>query len=88
MTTPSFNVDSSPWKLQFRASWTGHFALQLKGAGSSTTLVNRGVVAGEIYETFVHDMSGTYYFTASSAEASGVWDVWVVENPVTVTPTS
>ena len=83
VNSPPFTVNSSPWKLQFTASWTGNFALEVRGQGGIDLVANQPVTAGVSYQTFVYGWTGTLYFSASSVRSDGEWTLGVVENPVT-----
>jgi len=80
LTTPPFEVSSSPWKLCFMANWDGHFAVQVINGGIEL-VINRSVVAGEVYETYVYDHIGSLHFEVTSAPADGEWTLSVIENP-------
>jgi len=77
MNTPPFQVESSPWKLSYTASWDGHFAMNVKGK----LIVNHGVSAGQSHETYVYDTTGSMYFSIVSAPANGNWTLSVEEVP-------
>ncbi|MFA5065605.1 MAG: hypothetical protein WC566_09070 [Dehalococcoidia bacterium] len=76
-TTGSFTVRSSPWKLCYRANWTGHFAVQVRGSRIEL-VINRGVSAGKVYETYVHGQEGKLHFTIQEAPTDGDWTLVVM----------
>ena len=72
LNTPPFDIATSPWKLQFSTSWSGHFAVQLMDAG--ILVINQAVSAGVTYETYVYGHTGSnLYFSIISATSDGVW---------------
>ncbi len=76
-TTPSFQVSSSPWKLEYQADWDGTFQIVLRPVGQA--IVTQSVVGGVKYETFVHEQIGDFYFEVTTAPSNGVWTLWVLE---------
>lgn len=79
--TPPFQVKSSPWRLQFKAAWSGHLeikALTTRGWGGS--VVDQRVAAGVVYEAYIYDRSGNLCLSVgTSAPPDGEWTVWVIE---------
>jgi len=75
-----FEVGSSPWKLQFSASWTGGFRLDAHApTGGWKGVVDRSVTNGVVYETYVYGWEGATYFDMNRAPSDGQWTVWVLE---------
>ncbi len=80
INTPPFNIDTSPWVLQFSTNWSGHFAVQIWNDGPKKLVVNQSVKAGEVYETHVYQLIGiNLYFTIKNAPAEGVWTLSVIK---------
>jgi hypothetical protein len=80
VNTPPFEVSASPWKLCFTANWDGHFAVEVID-GMSELVINQGVSAGVVYETYVYGHTGSPHFSVMSAPADGQWTLSVIENP-------
>ena len=78
MNTSPFEVNSSPWLLRYTADWDGNFAVTVKGK----LVINRGVLRGQTYETYIYDTTGSLYFSIiGSTPANGHWTLSVVKNP-------
>jgi len=75
VTTPPFDVESSPWKLSYTADWDGHFAVTVSG----NLVVNQSVSANHTYETYVYDTTGSLHFSIVSAPSDGTWTLLVEE---------
>lgn len=88
VNSPPFTVATSPWKLEFRTSWTGHFGLQVQSEHGQGLVVNQVVTAGVSYETFVYGWIGVLYFSGVSVPVDGVWTVTVVEKPALSSPSA
>ena len=77
--TPPFAIDTSPWILQYSADWSGFFHVNLEG-DSSGGMVSRSVTAGEVYETYIYDQTGSnLYFRIGSAPSDGTWTLTVIK---------
>lgn len=76
-TTRPFAVGSSPWRLRYKANWSGHFAVQVRGSGIEL-VVNRGISAGRVYETYVHGQVGHLHFLIQEAPPDGDWTLLVI----------
>lgn len=74
--TRPFTISSSPWKLRYRVNWNGHFAVQVRGKNIEL-VINKGVTAGKVYETYVHDQLGNLYFCIRNAPPDGEWTLWI-----------
>ena len=77
-TTRSFTIASSPWKLRYKVNWSGHFAVQVRGS-SIELVVNRGVTADRVYETYVHGQVGSLHFSIQAAPPDGDWTLLVIK---------
>jgi hypothetical protein len=80
--SPPFTVNTSPWKLQYSAGWSGHIGVVL----DNNVVLNTSVSAGEVYETFVYGKTGDLYFSVPNAAADDVWTLSVIENPNVLEP--
>lgn len=79
VNTPPFVIGTSPWKLKFSTNWSGHFAVQLRDGGIDL-VINQGVLAGETYETYVYEHTGSnLYFFIQDAPSDGLWTLSVIE---------
>lgn len=75
MNTPPFEASSSPWKLRYTVDWNGTFGIVVKGS----TVVNQAVSAGQTYETYVYDITGSLYFSVGGgAPPNGHWTLSVI----------
>ena len=77
-TTRSFTIASSPWKLRYKADWSGHFAVQVRGSRIEL-VVNRSVTADRVYETYVHGQVGSLHFSIQAAPPDGDWTLLVIK---------
>jgi len=76
-TTRPFTVGSSPWRLRYKANWSGHFAVQIRGS-KIELVINRGISADRVYETCVHGQEGNLHFSIQDAPADGIWTLFVI----------
>lgn len=79
--TPPFSVNTSPWILQYGTDFSGTFTVYIEG-DSSGKLIDGGVHACELYETYFYNRTGsTLYFRVVSDPPGGGWTLTVLEVP-------
>ena len=77
--TPPFSISTSPWILQYSTNFDGTFIVYLEG-DSRGGVLGIGVTAGEVYETYIYDQTGSnLYFRIASAPPDGEWTLTVIE---------
>lgn len=77
----SFTVGSSPWKLQYRTSWSGPLVLNGWTESGMTRLAEHDVQAGLLYETYVYSTAGTMSLAAEGVPQNGEWRLWATSHP-------
>ena len=82
VNSPQFEIDFSPWVLQYQTSWDGSFGLYVQVGNSGRSVVSHAVTAGVTYETFVYDVIGTLYFTGTSIPLDGEWAIVAIESAI------
>ncbi len=87
-TTPPFTLNSSPWKLQYRTSWSGPVALELVSETGVSRLAEHEAREGVLYETFVYEAVGASAIGVPIAPPGAEWTVWVTANPTSPPPGS
>ena len=83
INTPPFTLDTSPWRLVYIATWTGHLTLVSQTKDRPKVVVDRDVDAGVIYESQVHDVTGPMHLAMVDAPSDRAWSVsvWRTDSP-------